>query len=321
MFFVIWGHCGIVEEIDQYIYSFHMPAYFMISGMVFSFNKEFRFFPMLKKKVKGLLIPYVVLNLYVIPVWYINTCTGMNDPFPIWKVLIGILFSNRLSGFPMASNTTWFITCLFLTEIIFFVFRILIKKDRIFVPVLIACWIAFYFLVGLPHSGGGFWHVESAVTAVMFYLAGYLFMKHFSQIKAFFTGHPVRNAWIISGLFIVGFATCFINGRVSMIGDDLQNPVLFFISALSTSFATVLCFVKLSEFPKFGEYMHVCDRVGKATLPYIAFQTALIKIMIFFIPLFHIRTEPMRVLISLIIYFAFLPAAEAINRITPFRKK
>ena len=321
MFFVIWGHDSITPEIDQYIYSFHMPAYFIISGMVSTFSKETRLLPFIKKKAIGLLIPYVVLNLYVIPLWYLSTVIGMNEPHTIPEVLLGILLSNRLSGYPMPSNTTWFITCLFLTELLFFVVKKLTRQDRFLVPALIAIWVIFYFTVGSVHAGGGLWHIESAFTAVLFYLAGYLFMKHYKKIHELLSGHPFRNTWILIVLFLLGFTACFFNGRVSMIGDIYCNVPLFFISALSTAFAVTLCFMLASTRPRFSRSMHIFDRIGKATLPYIAFQTVLIKLMLYYIPLFHIRTEPMRLLLSAILFFAFLPAAEGILHLIPLHGK
>ena len=56
MFWVIFGH--ITEDPDQinYIYSFHMPAYFFLTGMTFAFRKDRRTWPFIFDKVFGLLV-------------------------------------------------------------------------------------------------------------------------------------------------------------------------------------------------------------------------------------------------------------------------
>lgn len=77
---VVLGHSGFEEPIIQqkldllhkWIYSFHMPLFFMISGYLFSYtNKDLSSIhpiTFLNKKIQRLLIPYILLGcvLYVI---------------------------------------------------------------------------------------------------------------------------------------------------------------------------------------------------------------------------------------------------------------
>ena len=67
MFWVIFGH--ITEDKAQivYIYSFHMPAYFFLTGMTLAFRKDQRLGAFVLDKFLGLMVPYFVLNLYAAP--------------------------------------------------------------------------------------------------------------------------------------------------------------------------------------------------------------------------------------------------------------
>lgn len=72
--FVVLGHInqfyrdsqGIeYSQILIFIYAFHMPLFFILSGILFS-EKTFRnlsFFDFLIKKVKGLVVPYLFLDI------------------------------------------------------------------------------------------------------------------------------------------------------------------------------------------------------------------------------------------------------------------
>ena len=72
---VVLGHSGFEEPIIQqklsglhsWIYSFHMPLFFMISGYLFSLTnasfKDIDYGKFMFKKVKRLLVPYLVLGV------------------------------------------------------------------------------------------------------------------------------------------------------------------------------------------------------------------------------------------------------------------
>ena len=66
---VIAGHA--IPEFDlhldylaHFIYSFHMPAFFILSGYLFRYKKDINTVEFAKKKAKQLLIPYIICLLY-----------------------------------------------------------------------------------------------------------------------------------------------------------------------------------------------------------------------------------------------------------------
>ncbi|OUP21238.1 hypothetical protein B5F32_05385 [Parabacteroides distasonis] len=64
IFAVVLGHTSLPTVCRVIIYSFHMPLFFMLSG-VFLFNSclRNRRGDFLLKKAKGLLVAYVIFNL------------------------------------------------------------------------------------------------------------------------------------------------------------------------------------------------------------------------------------------------------------------
>ena len=57
---VILGHLG-VPYLSTWIYTFHMPLFFFLSGIVFS-GRKYRFGEYLKRKMKSLVLPYFTLG-------------------------------------------------------------------------------------------------------------------------------------------------------------------------------------------------------------------------------------------------------------------
>ena len=79
--------------------------------------------------------------VYPICLW--GMAVGRDPAVPFWSPIVGIFLSQKRSGYPIPSNTTY----------------------------------------SLEHPGGGIWHWESAFTAIEFYMVGYLFLKYFPYIK------------------------------------------------------------------------------------------------------------------------------------------
>ena len=70
---VVIGHADITLDykdlwIHKWVYSFHMPLFFLVSGFLFAYThpenkmKGMRFFPFIWKKVKRHLLPFLFIN-------------------------------------------------------------------------------------------------------------------------------------------------------------------------------------------------------------------------------------------------------------------
>ena len=70
---VVIGHADITLDyrdlwIYKWVYSFHMPLFFFLSGFLFAYTypankmQGMRFFPFMRKKVKRLLLPFLFIN-------------------------------------------------------------------------------------------------------------------------------------------------------------------------------------------------------------------------------------------------------------------
>lgn len=131
MILVYIGHCRIPGDnpLFQWIYSFHMPLFFFISGLLF---KRRDFSLILQNKVIGLLIPYVLFSIvnylidlftHVYQISFIGVLLygwGLN---PMW--FIPILFAIEIiHGIICCSKVSWlkhltifFVLCIFVIKV------------------------------------------------------------------------------------------------------------------------------------------------------------------------------------------------------------
>ena len=87
---VVLGHIpGIPFELKKYIYSFHIPLFFFVSGYLFNFNKYSRFSykEFINYKLKKYIIPYFRMGLICLVLFGII--------FPLFlKDLVNSILSN-----------------------------------------------------------------------------------------------------------------------------------------------------------------------------------------------------------------------------------
>lgn len=117
IFYVILGHVTHTSFLFRYIYSFHMPLFFFISGMLFVPSKHVSTSGYIKKKANSLLIPYIFFYLVSLLYWYFveyrifgrdGDTTFLNELYRIFHGTGSIV-----------AGTLWFLPCLFCVEVLY----------------------------------------------------------------------------------------------------------------------------------------------------------------------------------------------------------
>lgn len=102
---MVLGHSSIPEPLGKFIWSFHMPLFFIVSGFLYNPDRYPDFRALLKRRVKTLLVPYVFFSLIVCFGYF---GTEYWDPIQLVKGWIGIALWFVPVLF-MASVAYWFI--------------------------------------------------------------------------------------------------------------------------------------------------------------------------------------------------------------------
>lgn len=102
MLIVILGHSigCTTDPLNRFILSFHMPAFFILSGMCFKpKNSDFDIINVMKRKCRDLLWPYIVLSLVgVVLYWLLLAGTSKDKGATVWQTLVGIVWPDSHVG-------------------------------------------------------------------------------------------------------------------------------------------------------------------------------------------------------------------------------
>ena len=234
-----------------WIYSFHMPLFFFLSGYVFSFHGE-GYKTFLIKKIKSLIIPLISFSIIHIIFDLIYYNFLLNNSEYSLKIeinkLIGIVFQQR-SG--VYGAMLWFIPCLFVAENIFYWICRLTKNNNTFLMMFISA-VSLYFMGVLFIKKIGIllpWCIEISMIAVLFITLGYILKQNIRYIYIYILS-DVKVSIIF---FLINIILALINYNISgemidLIGDRIGNPVLFPLSALSGIIGFIILFKNQKRF-------------------------------------------------------------------------
>lgn len=194
---VVLGHSGFEETIIQqklygihsWIYSFHMPLFFMVSGYLFSLtNSDFKsidYAAFMKKKFIRLLIPYFVLGVVLYFIKFIfSSFSHAERVFSVgnfFKMFIAPSCEGSTMGY------LWYVFTLF---VIFFIIVTLckagidFKRLHVGLIVILMSWACYILLPGTA------WLSVSAVMRYLpYFVIGIMFQTFESSIpKSIFGG-------------------------------------------------------------------------------------------------------------------------------------
>lgn len=231
IFFMVWGHAGVSTEMDIYLHSFHMPIFFFLSGYWFSPGK-YGMKEFLKRRAKSLLGSYLFYGAALCVLWNVYSLIAAPDQFVPWEKIAESLFLFNADFSPFAA-VQWFLTALFLSEMIFFLFLRLLPKRK-WIPAVIALALSLL---------GWFWPVwglgrlplalDCAFTGTAFYALGYLakccLKKPLAQFSGTIAALPASAILLALGVWLAQ-RNGYTNMRVLLYG----NYFLYYLCALCT---------------------------------------------------------------------------------------
>lgn len=219
---VILGHMSIPYELGKFIFSFHMPLFFFISGYL---TKDVDWGRFLRSKGDHLVIPYFV---YAIPLGLIAMSAGGFEAKRVW---LNVLKGNGV-------YTSWFLSALLSSSIIGLVCVKYLRKWWMMIVALPVIAVVGLYCPLFAHQY--FLSCQAWCPGTVFFLTGYLFAK-VGIIDWVAKGNVTRKMIVLSVLGAMGFTYLF-NIRVSMSECKLGNPFIYYVSAVGmTGLIFTLC--------------------------------------------------------------------------------
>ena len=84
--FVVFGHVTHIGWLRTYIWGFHMPLFFFVSGVLFERERYGNFISFVKRRFKSLVIPYFLFSLIGLIWWSVSFI----DTNPLRKKVRGL---------------------------------------------------------------------------------------------------------------------------------------------------------------------------------------------------------------------------------------
>jgi len=236
--FVIFAHVlTISPALLNYIYSFHMPLFFFVSGYLFSDTKYKTLKSFAKKKVQTLIVPYFIFSIVSFLYWaLIQTKMGDDIQHPNFlKTFIGMFYSNP-DNYSMSFNVAlWFLTCLFSTEMIFFMLKRRIEnRFHLIISLVIFSIIGYLYSLYVPFNMP--WSIDIAFTAIVFYGTGYLF-KSINNNDDFL--NKFSKVPILLLIMPINYLLSQMNLEIDMASNELHNYFLFYSGAFLGIFSWI----------------------------------------------------------------------------------
>ncbi len=268
---MVIGHSSTPIQIQNSIYLFHMPCFFLISGYLFKENylndtKQFIY-----KKVKGLYFPFVKWSLIFLllhnVLYHINF---YNTQYNASDYLSKVLQIVTMTGSEQLLGGFWFLKELLYASIIsFLLFKLLTALNfRLKLSTLVICSLCFMFLAfcqsiitfKIPTIG------SQTLLATSYFIAGAAFHRAdmiFTKMNKLLIGISLFIIFIISSFFVKG-------------SINSQGYIIFPYYAVS-----IIASVSLIYLTKYlgKRTIKALDFVGKKTLYILIFHFISFKIV------------------------------------------
>lgn len=314
---MVLGHNELNNQsFFDFIYSFHMPLFFILSGYFASTKSDFLTF--LKRNTKGLLLPYFVFWLINLPFTYLSLyknqdlypCDGIVDF--ILHPVFGMLLTGT-TGFSYFIGPLWFFTALFLVRLLFYAVN-KICGSIYFILISVIVVIVVYLLllridVFMP------FRLMPALLAYPFYVFGWLLRKYtfvISSLKRLSFGMSMFLV-IVSSVLIVILSG--INGHVQMSGGAYGNNIfLMYLVAIIGTFAVILLSVRIPE----NKYILTIGRGTAVVLGmHINIQVTLMRVVQYLAGISSFAWWS-AILMTVFILIIHIPIINFINKYCPF---
>lgn len=248
MLLVVIGHVEYISvNVRTFVTAFHMPLFFLISGILISQKKEEEknFILTAKKKLKSIMVPYYIFSFLSFGIESIRIAIkGLDE----WNIVFRQLFQSLcLQGV----STLWFLPALYISEIVFIGVR---KKYSHTGSIIVTSSIVFFCVI-LNHFEAVFlqMHQESLRYQLLhdclsmlirdFFCVGFICAGYYlHRIMLDKSIAYCREGIICLLLATIGTIAILLNGPVDLRYMKLANILFYMIGAVSGALTViVLC--------------------------------------------------------------------------------
>ncbi len=253
---VMMGHIGFGAVSSYIAHAFHMPMFFFISGFLYQEKKEVSFKEWLQRKAGALLVPYLLFGVLNYIFWIlIQFQKGESISLsPIFH----LLFVNTTG---LASGSLWFLTALFITNVIFYLINKYVSRSGL--QALIIIIVAHLGILSaellpfrLPYA------MDAGMVGVGMFYAGYL-MKKYEDKKIIYHLFHLPLWELVAGIVFISFLILQ-HGEINMRTGTYHNIALFWINAIAGSVLIYNLAAQIEKLKNCGFVLRFIVNLGEA---------------------------------------------------------
>lgn len=222
---MVIGHSGCPKTLHDFIYLFHMPLFFIITGYLFKesyLNSPLYFF---KRKIHGLYKPFVLSNLIVLGIYFLyDIFTSSYQNSVVYKIscLKIICFTGQLE----ILGSLWFLKTLFFSNVIIYILIYIANKNRwaLWFPHVVALILLLLGYIIFVLKGQVIYDIQREFITPILLSIGIIFKRVSYLLKP-------KYFILIMSFCIILLASFFF--KIDIAGSQISNPIVFlFISIM-----------------------------------------------------------------------------------------
>jgi fucose 4-O-acetylase-like acetyltransferase len=238
---VVVGHPVGPAVYTKYIYWFHMPVFFLLSGYLCNLPDGWSSLrSWLSRRSRQVLVPYCAYLVLVTLVRYVYVYRYLHflDASFVLKDLRDVLLGGRAPG--VYYTVFWFFTCLFAAQVLFALINLVCKDSRL---VMVAVAVAYLLAhieswLMISHPPLVPWNLDVALIAVVYYAIGYFCKKLLADISLRVTLAAVTLSVLLIAVDYRGLMNYVLNLKYVVYQHlllDLLIPMVMAVALLGMS--------------------------------------------------------------------------------------
>lgn len=294
---VVIGHIYSNQTIFNWLYSFHMPLFFVAAGWVY---KEKAIIIDVKRRIQTIVVPYFSFGLLILIYWQLIERRFRDSDIGFVESFIG-LFSGSYNNLEFNVHL-WLLPCFFVTVVLFNVL-VNLGGRKIAYPVA-ALMSLIYILIPMPEL---FWGVNRVFKYIGFYALGVALAR---RIKA---DQVVERKIALGGIALILIIVNFVLAH-----HGLTTGIMWFVTAMFGVMGTGLVAMLIKQ-------NRLLQYLGRISLMVLCIHGSVYRIVIKIVSIpLHMSTDAVRenLLLVLIVVTITLVvcsmAYEVIVRIAPW---
>lgn len=261
IFCIYLGHFGdSAGYAYNFVFIFHVPLFFFLSGLSENLTRDIPLHKYVVKNVKNILIPCYLFAIISVVLQCIFTNTYAEVSNNLIQIFKGCIRNHFFAG------GVWFLTCLFVIKIVFYILRKLLKYKALLLIVSFAFYLVAQLVINplpiiSPHMP---YNIDSACYYIVFYALGYCCSE---IVRSFLMFDNVlkRVIGVVIGVFSLVFSAFLFFGKnfFYYLGNLGTGTTIFIVASFINPIIVILLVLIVS---RLMENVNVFVELGKDTL-------------------------------------------------------